>query len=166
MKKQGIIVFVVLWLTGVAVPVCANDSIKVNGEFTANVDFTTLSLRPVGVNCLLEVDGYLEFTGSLNGIATGTTKALVFASCDDVAANPPGAFKDIFRSKLEFLGKVDGEPAAADLTYLGITEVGGQIKAKFLLTNGLKGVMKVDAIVAVGGSYRGFVKLDSMTRAD
>jgi len=160
MRKQSIIVFVVLWLTGVAVPVYADESTKVNGEFTANVDFTTLTLTPVGVNCLLKVDGYLDFTGSLEGVATGTTKALVFAPCDDVAVNPPGAFKDVFRSKLEFLGTVNGEPAAADLTYLGITEVGGQIKAKFLLSNGLKGVMKVDAIVAVGGSYRGVVKLD------
>jgi len=101
MRKQSIIVLVVLWLTGIAVPVYADDddSIKVNGEFTANVDFTTLSLTPAGVNCLLEVDGYLEFTGSLEGVAIGTTKALVFAACDDVAVNPPGAFKDIFRSE-------------------------------------------------------------------
>lgn len=158
MRKQSIILLFVLLLTGVTVPVYAADSIKANGEFIANVDFTTLTLAPVGVNCLLEVDGNLEFSGTLEGIAIGTTRALVFASCEDVAVNPPGTFKDVFRSRLEFLGTVNGEPATADLTYLGITEVGGAIKAKFILNNGLKGVMKVDAIVAVGGSYRGVVK--------
>lgn len=160
MRKQSIIVLAVLCLTGVTVQVHAADSIRANGEFTANVGFTTLNLTPVGVNCLLEVDGYLVFTGTLDGVASGTTKALVFAPCEDVAVNPPGTFKDIFRSKLEFLGTVNEKPAAADLTYKGVTEVGGQIKAKFLLRNGLKGVMKVDAIVAVGGSYRGVVKFD------
>ncbi|MGB5279132.1 MAG: hypothetical protein WBO73_13895 [Gammaproteobacteria bacterium] len=160
MNKPSIILFVALWLTSFAVPAYAANSIRVNGEFTANVDFATLSLTPVGANCLLKVDGSLVFTGTLEGVAIGTTKALVFAPCEDVAVTPPGTFKDVFRSKLEFLGAVNGQPATADLTYFGVTEVGGQIKAKFLLKNGLNGVIKVDAIVAVGGSYRGFVKLD------
>jgi hypothetical protein len=160
MIKQSIIVLAVLLLTAVAVPGHADDSKSANGEFTANVDFTTLSLTPVGVNCMLQVDGFLVFTGTLEGVATGTTKALVLAPCEDVAINPPGTFKDVFRSKLEFLGTVSGEPATADLTYQGVTEVGGQIKAKFLLRNGLKGMLKVDAIVAVGGSYQGIVKFD------
>ena len=114
MRKQSIILLIVLLLTGVAVPVYAADSIKANGEFTATVDFTTLTLAPVGVNCLLEVDGNLVFSGTLEGIAIGTTKALVFASCEDVAVNPPGTFKDVFRSRLEFLGTVNGEPATAE----------------------------------------------------
>lgn len=142
------------------VPALANGLTPAGGEFTVVIDFPSLTLMPVGSNCLLEVDGEAVFTGTLEGIAMGTTRALVLAPCDAVAVNPPGAFKDVFRSKLEFVGTVDGEPAIADLTYRGITEVGGGIAALFQFSNGLKGVLQVEAIVAVGGSYQGFVKVE------
>lgn len=136
----------------------ADEKIPASGYFTATVDFSTLSLAPVGDNCLLEVEGVIEFTGTLDGIAPARTRALVLASCEHVAFNPPGAFKDIFKSRLEFAGTVNGVPTVADMTYQGITEVGGKMEAVFTFSDGLKGVLRVDAIVAVGGSYRGFLK--------
>ena len=149
-----------LSVLGVTAPVLAGARVGVAGDFTVNVDFPTLILTPVGANCLLEVSGELTFTGTLDGVATGRTRALVLAPCAEVAVNPPGTFKDRFRSKLEFAGMVDGHAAIADLTYLGITEVGGAIEALIRLSSGLTGVLKVDAQVAVGGSYRGFVRID------
>jgi hypothetical protein len=50
----------------------------------------------------------------------------------------------------------DDHPVLADLTYQGITHVGGEIEGDFRLRNGLNGVMKVEATLGVGGTYRGF----------
>ena len=147
-----------LSVLGTANPVSANGMIQASGEFTATVDFTTLTLTPVDANCLLEVSGVIEFTGTLEGLAPARTRALVLASCQDVEVTPPGTFKDVFSSRLEFAGTVNGKPTVADFTYRGITEVGGDIEALMLPSNGLKGVLEVKAIVAVGGSYTGLVK--------
>ena len=148
----------VLWVLGAPAAVSADDRLPAKGEFTADVDFSTLSLTPVGDNCLLVVEGVITFTGTLAGAAPAKTRALVLASCEDVGVNPPGAFKDVFSSKLEFAGTVNGTATIADITYRGITEVGGGIEALLIASNGLKGVLKVDAIVAVGGSYEGFLR--------
>ena len=43
------------------------------------MDFSTLTLTPRGKNCRLVVSGALVFSGSIEGTATGTTTALVFA---------------------------------------------------------------------------------------
>ncbi len=83
--------------------------------------------------------------------------ALVFASCDQVLVNPPGTFRDVFRSHLEFTGTLDGLPAQADITYLGTTSVGGNVAGLMILAHGLHGVLAVDAIVATGGTYEGVV---------
>ena len=127
----------------------------VSGTFEAVVDFSTLSLTPVGRNCRLVVDGMLVFSGSVEGTATGTTTALVFAPCSEVATTPPGTYRDVFTSELQFVGTVNGEAAAADGLYQGETQVGGSIDAHFHFSNGIAGVLDVDAIVAVGGSYEG-----------
>lgn len=148
----------VLWILGAAPPLSAADRIAARGEFTAEADFSTLSLTPVGDNCLLVVEGVIKFTGTLDGIAPARTRALVLGACGDVAVTPPGTFKDVFSSKLEFAGTVNGTPTIADITYRGVTEVGGDIKALMIPSNGLRGVLKVQAIVAVGGSYEGFLK--------
>lgn len=148
----------VLWLLGAATPASADHRLVAKGEFTATVDFSTLTLTPVGDDCLLVVEGLIEFTGTLEGIAPARTRALVLATCDEVAVNPPGAFKDVFSSQLEFAGRVNGNPTIADITYRGVTEVGGGIEALFVASNGLRGVLKVDAIVAVGGTYKGFLR--------
>ena len=161
MKSKTIATLTALTLALSATPVCADqDLVMAKGAFTASVDFATLTLMPVGANCLLEVDGALHFTGTLEGLASGTTRALVLADCADVAVNPPGTFADVFRSNLEFIGTIDGEPTIADLTYRGKTAVGGDIRAVMILSNGAKGVLHVDAIVVVGGTYKGIVLLD------
>ena len=145
-------------LLGVANPVSAEGMIKASGNFRVSADFATLILTPVGANCLLEISGVVEFTGTLEGVAPGRTRALVLAPCQDVSVTPPGTFKDVFNSRLEFAGTVNGEPTVAHITYRGATEVGGDIEALMLPFNGLNGELEVKAIVAAGGSYTGFVK--------
>ena len=128
---------------------------EVAGGYDAVVDFSTLTLTPLGRNCRLVVDGMLVFTGAIEGTATGTTTALVFAPCAEVATTPPGTFRDVFTSELHFVGTIDGEPAEADGLYQGVTEVGGAIDGHLHFFNGVAGVLDVDAMVAVGGSYEG-----------
>jgi hypothetical protein len=131
--------------------------IQAAGRFDALVDFTTLTLRPRGRNCLLQVKGRLVFTGTLEGPAIGQTTALVFAPCPEVAANPPGTFADVFHSDLVFDGLVGGEPARADVSYVGRSEPGGHITARLLLSHGVQGSLAVNAQLAVGGEYDGQV---------
>ena len=130
-------------------------STEVTGTYEAVVDFTTLSLTPRGRNCRLVVDGQLVFSGDVEGTATGTTTALVFAPCSEVATTAPGTYRDVFTSDLRFVGTVNGEPAEAEGLYQGITQVGGAIEGHVHFANGVAGVLDVDAIVAVGGSYEG-----------
>jgi hypothetical protein len=131
--------------------------IQASGTFDAVVDFSTLTLTPTsdGRNCLLQVNGQLVFTGTIEGTATGQTTALVFAPCADVASNPPGTFPDVFKSELVFEGTVAGDPARANMIYTGRAQPGGQIEAYLLLYNGVLGTLDVDAVLAVGGTYRG-----------
>ena len=140
-------------------PVAAGDRILARGAFTAEVDFSTLTLTPVDENCLLEVEGVIAFTGTIKGIAPGRTRALVLAPCPDVAAAPPGTFEDVFSSKLEFAGTVAGRPAVADINYRGTAEVGGGIEAVMAASKGLAGLLRVEAVVAEGGSYVGVLWL-------
>ena len=128
---------------------------EVSGTYDAVVDFSTLSLTPRGRNCRLVVDGMLVFSGSIEGTATGTTTALIFAPCSEVATTPPGTYRDVFTSELRFVGTVNGEPATADALYQGVTQVGGAIEGHLHFSNGVAGVLDVDAVVAVGGSYEG-----------
>lgn len=147
-----------LWVFGATAAASADNWVPARGAFTANVDFSTLTLTPVGDDCLLVVEGLIEFTGTLDGAAPARTRALILASCSEVAVTPPGTFKDVFTSRLEFAGTVNGAPAVGDIVYRGITEVGGGIEAVLVLSNGLRGVLKVEAVVAVGGTYKGFVR--------
>ena len=130
-----------------------------DGSFQATIDPQTFSLTPVGENCLLQVDGELTFSGTIEGGATGTTQALVFASCADAAEHPPGTFRDVFMSELKFSGTINGVPATADMTYQGHVHAGGDTDALVRLSNGVRGVLHVDATVAVGGDYQGFVQV-------
>ena len=131
--------------------------IATSGQFDALVDFSTLTLTPRGRNCLLEVHGRLVFTGTIQGTAAGRTRALVFASCADVATTPPGTFRDIFKSELLFNGTVDGTSARANVLYTGGVEPGGKIEGRLVFSNGVAGRLNVSARVAVGGEYRGSV---------
>src|SRR5688500_2418770 len=119
----------------------AAQRVPASGDFTALVNFSTLTLTPRGKNCLLEVQGQLVFTGTIDGPATGTTSALVFAPCSEVATTPPGTFPDVFRSELEFTGTVDGEPAQAKVMYQGRVQPGGQIDGHLIFSRGVAGVL-------------------------
>jgi len=131
--------------------------IHASGAFDAVVDFTTITLTPRGRNCLIRVKGRLVFTGTLVGPAIGQTTALVFASCADVAAHPPGTFPDVFHSELKFDGLVDGRRATANVRYMGRSERGGHIAGRLVLSHGVEGRLAVDARLAVGGTYDGSV---------
>jgi hypothetical protein len=129
--------------------------VQASGDFVAQVDFSTLTLTPRGRNCLLQVKGRLVFTGTIAGPAAGQTTALVFAPCAEVAANPPGTFPDEFHSELVFDGLVVGEPATANVRYMGRSEPGGHIDGRLLFSRGIEGRLAVDAQLAVGGEYEG-----------
>jgi hypothetical protein len=148
---------VVVLLLGTPPAAAGSPRILAQGPFDAIIDPATFNLTPQGNHCILEVDGTLVFSGTLVGEARGTTQARIFASCDEVAVNPPGTFRDVFTSELHFTGTVDGVPASADITYQGAVEEGGGIRAQIRLSRGLQGVLQADAVVAVGGSYTGFV---------
>ncbi len=159
-RRTGIAVAAGLALMGVAGPAAAGGVVPAEGTFAVTIDFGTLTLAPVGANCALEVEGIVDFAGTLEGIARARTRALLLAPCDQVAVTPPGTFKDVFSSAMEFTGTANGEPALGDITYRGITKVGGDIDATMQLSSGMTGVLKVQAIVAVGGTYTGFVKTE------
>ena len=165
-RKLFVVPAIVLAITGSGMAVADADAeyarkgrlVRAAGEFTVEIDFSTLRLIPVKDQCFLEVKGMATFTGTLEGVAPGRTRALVFARCDTIADLPPGVFKDVFRSELEFVGTVKDKPTFFDISYRGVTEAGGEIDAVMIPSNGVKGVLKVDAIVAVGGSYEGFIR--------
>ena len=138
-------------------PARAAQRVPATGSFEALVDFSTLTLTPRGRTCLLVVNGPLVFSGTITGVANGTTSALVFAPCEQVATTPPGTFRDVFRSELVFEGTVDGKPARARVLYTGGVEPGGSIDARLIFSRGIRGSLEADAVVAVGGTYRGAV---------
>lgn len=146
---------------GVSTPAWSGEFVRAHGNFTVEIDFSTLSLTPIDENCFLVVEGIVRFSGTLEGIASARTRAIASASCDEVSMLPPGAYEDMFTSAFEFAGKVDGRPIVADLTYRGSTAIGGDIDAVLIPSNGLRGRLSVDAIVAAGGSYKGFLKVAS-----
>jgi hypothetical protein len=103
------------------------------------------------------VNGTLTFTGTLQGTASATTAAFEDATCTEVAANPPGTFADVFRSRGTFVGTVDGRATQAKIVYAGRTAPGGSIDAVMVFSDGVTGVLRVRATVGVGGSYLGVV---------
>lgn len=132
--------------------------IEASGDYAALVDFSTLSLTDRGQNCLLEVAGQLVFTGTIEGTATGRTRALVLAPCDVVETEPPGTSPDVFRSVLTFEGTVNGEPVEATVFYMGRVEPGGAIPGGRLVFSGdVRGELDAAGRVAVGGEYGGSV---------
>jgi hypothetical protein len=133
----------------------ASRQVQTSGTFDAIVDFPTITLTPKGRNCLLTVQGHIIFHGTIEGTANGTTSALEFAPCSEVAVNPPGTFPDEFKSVAIFDGTVAGEPAHANLLYMGRVQVGGAIDGRFVFSNGVAGDLAVQSIVAVGGTYSG-----------
>ena len=135
----------------------ASQPVETSGTFDANVDFSTVTLTPRGENCLLTVKGQLVFHGTIEGTANGTTSALEFGPCSEVAVNPPGTFEDVFKSVATFDGTIAGEPAHSNLLYMGRVAVGGTIDGRFVFSNGVAGEVDVKSRVAVGGVYQGSV---------
>lgn len=128
------------------------------GAFTAVVDFSSLVTRDVGKSkCEFLVDGTLTFSGTLEGVASGTTTALIDAPCPEALSKPPGTFRDVFRFEGDFAGTVDGVPATGDLSYAGVTRLGGSIDANIgLRADQAKAELRtVDAQIGLGGTYRG-----------
>lgn len=160
MKKLMVVSIALVALMFAATPsVSAAPPMPASGSFQAQIDFETLQLTPQGNNCILEVEGALDFQGTLEGRASGRTTALVFAPCADVAESPPGTFRDVFKSDLHFTGTVDGEPTTAHIVFQGQVAEGGATRAIIRLSDGLIGVLKVEGVVAVGGSYEGRIKV-------
>jgi hypothetical protein len=135
-----------------------NPRILAAGEFVPEPDFANATLIPQGNHCIVQIDGVLIFNGTLQGLASGTSTVRIFAACAEVEL--PGSLADyrsVFRSEGVFVGTVDGAPAEADFVYQGRSEVGGRVDARIHFSSGLQGVLHVDAEVAEGGSYEGFV---------
>ena len=84
---------------------------------------------------------------------------MIFAPCSQATTNPPGTFFDVFRFVGTFTGTVAGAPASGPLTYAGVTQVGGHIDAAIVLDGDRAfAAVRADAIVTVGGSYRGVAR--------
>jgi hypothetical protein len=112
-----------------------------------------------GNKCKLTVDGTLSFTGDLAGDAVGTTTAIVFATCEEALAAPPGTYFDVFKFQGDFTGTVFGEAAEGTLTYAGVTQEGGDIDARIKLRGDAWAALRTtDAVVLQGGSYSGKAK--------
>jgi hypothetical protein len=139
-------------------PRSAARHVEASGPFTAEVDFTTLVTRAVGRSrCEFRVQGTLTFGGTLDGVAEGTTTALIAAPCPAALSSPPGTFRDVFRFEGRFRGTVDGVAAEGDLSYAGVTRPGGAIDAGLHLraASARAALRTRDAQLGVGGSYRG-----------
>ena len=126
-------------------------------QVDASGHFSTLALTPRGQNCLIDVDGRLVFSGTIEGTATGHTSALVSATCAEVASAPPGTYPDVFHSALVFDGTVDGQPVHAEGWYMGRSQPGGGIDGRLVFHGDMRGELDVQARIAVGGEYAGSV---------
>jgi hypothetical protein len=129
------------------------------GTFTA----TIIGFKPPqarGANCLVTVDGVLTFEegGTLVGAATGTTTALVHASCDEVRSSPLGAFSDAFTFRGTFVGTINGQPVEDELVYAGASRPPGDITATIRIGRAATAVLRADAQVGVGGTYTGIAR--------
>jgi hypothetical protein len=133
--------------------------VDATGSFQAEVFFDSLRTRNVGESkCEFTLEGRLTFTGTVQGVASGTTTALIDAPCPE-ATDPAnvGAFRDVFRFEGTFTGTVDGVPVTGPLSYAGVTRPGGSIDANIKLrADGAKASLHtVTAQLGVGGTYRG-----------
>lgn len=113
-----------------------------------------------GDKCKLTVNGTLSFTGDVAGSATGTTTAIVFATCDDALVAAPGTYFDVFRFEGDFTGTVHGEAAEGTLVYAGVTQEGGDIDARIRLRgeDAWARLRTTDALVLQGGTFKGKAK--------
>lgn len=165
-RTAGILAVIVVATAALAAPAVAaptptTRAVSASGDFTADVDFSTLQPKPLpGGRCELTVQGVLTFSGTLDGAAAGTTTATVFAPCTDVLQDPPGTYRDTFRFEGTFNGTINGTDATGPLTYFGVTHPGGDIRAAVHLRSDKgRALLRADATLAVGGTYEGVAKL-------
>ena len=135
----------------------ADPAVQAAGSFVAAVDFATLTAAPAanGTHCELSVQGVLTFSGTLDGVAEGTTTAYVLAPCEDVVTSPPGTYRDVFAFTGTFTGTVDGTAATGSLEYAGVSAPGGAIGATIQLEGDSSARLRADATLGVGGVYTG-----------
>ena len=142
-----------------AARVASAQKIQAEGSFEAMVFFNTLVPRPVGTSkCEFMVQGRLIFNGTLDGVAEGSTTALIDAPCAEALdPNNLGAFRDVFRFEGTFTGQAAGVDASGALTYAGVTRPGGSIDANInIRADRAKATLRtVNAQLGVGGTYRG-----------
>lgn len=139
-------------------PASPTGVVPAQGSFTVELADEPPQVRPlIGGLCELRVNGSLTFTGTLEGVATGTTTAVVFASCDQVTQAPLGTYADVFRAEADFTGTVAGRPVSADLTYAGVSAAGGDIRGAIVLEGEARGALAVEARLADQGAYAGLI---------
>lgn len=136
----------------------AAPTVVASGAFTAAINPATLTATARGATCVITAQGDLHFTGTLEGTASGTTTVKTLAPCDEVVPKAPGTFRDVFRADLTFSGTLDGTDVDAAMTYQGVTSApDGAITGQIILSDGLAGALRVDAVVLEGGTYEGVV---------
>jgi hypothetical protein len=139
-------------------PAAAAGPIAADGTFTVSL-FPPFVTRDIGRHkCELRVQGELNFTGTLVGIAKGTTIALIDAPCIQAVSQPPGTFSDRFRFDGHYTGSVDRvDGICGKLSYAGTTHPGGAIDATIKLRAGgtLATLRTEGAELGVGGRYHG-----------
>ena len=99
MRRIAALVTALVLTLALAAPATAgsHQKVPVEGSFVANWHVWTLSLTEQGPHkCLLQLDADLAFDGDLVGTALGSYDVLVFASCEEAAASPPGVLKELF----------------------------------------------------------------------
>lgn len=139
-----------------AAPASAAPAQRATGSFTVAIDVPSAAFRDVGPRlCRVSIDATLTFTGTVTGGAEGSLAALVHAPCSQARSTPPGTARDVFRFTGDFAGTVDGAPATGELTYAGVTRVGGAIHATVLLAGPARAALRADAAAGVGGTYVG-----------
>lgn len=161
MRRHVRVLVLTLLLTVVPVGTAfGHPAVRASGAFLVAADYTTLTAAPAahGNHCVLTVAATLTFAGTLDGTAEGTTGVHVLAPCDEVLAAAPGTFRDVFRFTGTFSGSVAGTPTTGQLGYTGTTRPGGAIGAMIRLRGSSTAVLRADATVGVGGSYRGVAR--------
>ncbi|HSG85867.1 MAG TPA: hypothetical protein VLA23_05960 [Candidatus Limnocylindrales bacterium] len=163
MRRIAALVTALVLTLALAAPATAgsHQKVPVEGSFVANWHVWTLSLTEQGPHkCLLQLDADLAFDGDLVGTALGSYDVLVFASCEEAAASPPGVLKELFW----YWGSADlsiGDSAGqARIKYRGAQgepNDPGELVAQIDLTGEITGMLKVTALGGGPATYSGFV---------
>ena len=160
MRRLALVIAMVLVVLGASPAAASDEKLEVEGTYVAYYDLSTLSLSPMGPHkCLLELDAAIEFFGDLSGIAAGSYDVLVWASCEETAASPPGVLKARFWYDGAAEVTLDGFDAEARVKYRGVEGepyAPGEFEGQMNFTGGVNGMLKVEATGFIV-SYSGFI---------